>query len=110
MGRAARIEEFLPTLPEAARVPFYLWIKEHREIWELFEQFALHAAKAGVTKFGAKAIVERIRWECAMQRKGEFKIGNSYVAYLARLFIAKYPEHEDLFELREVKGFKAEAA
>lgn len=111
MDRVARfitLAEFLPTIPEAARGPFSAWIKEHRDIWELFEDYAKRAAAAG-QKFGAKAIVERIRWECVVERRGEFKIQNSMTAYMARFFTAKWPEYSDLFAFREVRGIKEAA-
>lgn len=104
---AVSLQSFLYTLPEAARRPFSDYVHANRGVWEAFERFALEAAATGRKHFGAKLIVERVRWECEIEQRGEFKCNNNFTAYLARLFVTKYPEHRDLFEFREVSGLKA---
>ena len=77
--------------------------KRDKYIWRLFEQYALKAAEKG-KKLGAKAIMERVRWECEIEDSGEFKINNDYTAYYARVFAIAHPEYADFFEFRQVKG------
>jgi hypothetical protein len=72
-------------------------------VWRLFERFALQAAKTG-RNYGAKCIMERIRWEEEIENDTAFKVNNNYTAMYARLFAWKYPEHKDMFGFREVKG------
>lgn len=82
------------------------FLQQHRDkprVWRLFEKFALQVAKLG-RRYGAKAIMERIRWEEEIENGGEFKVGNSYTALYARVFAWKYPQHADIFEFRTVKG------
>jgi len=75
-------------------------------LWKAFERFALDAANRG-KRIGAKAIMERVRWEAEIERGDEFKVCNSYTAYYARIFAAKYPQHSELFEFRPIKGVAA---
>lgn len=75
----------------------------NREIWEAFETFALQSVSAR-KKVGAKAIMERIRWEVEIEHRGSFKVSNNWTAYYARLFALKYPQAADYFTFKEVKG------
>jgi hypothetical protein len=85
------------------------FIDHHRknpEIWREFERFALRAIRAGRQRLGAKAIMERVRWETEVEGGVDWKCNNSYTAYYARMLTAKYPEAKGLFEFRTVKGLK----
>jgi hypothetical protein len=85
------------------------FIDHHRknpEIWREFERFALRAVKAGRQRLGAKAIMERVRWETEVEGGVDWKCNNSYTAYYARMFAAKYPEAKGMFEFRTIKGLK----
>lgn len=80
-------------------------------IWKAFERYALQAARSG-KRIGAKAVAERVRWEEVVENKGseDFKFGNSFVAYYARIFMIKYRSHSgygDFFETRTTKGIAA---
>lgn len=52
--------------------------------------------------------MERVRWEFEIEKNhwadAEYKINNSLVAYYARIFAIKHPEHRDYFDFREVRG------
>ena len=37
---------------------------------------------------------------------GEFKISNDYICFYARLFHARYPQHNDFFKLKPLKEEK----
>jgi hypothetical protein len=75
-------------------------------VWAEFEKFSLEAARRG-KKLGAKAIAERIRWESEIVRGEDYKIGNNWIAYYARIFAIKHPSFKDYFEFREVRGVEA---
>lgn len=85
---------------------FLAWHRDNPAIWREFERLTLEAIAKG-RKVGAKAVMERVRWEVEVERGGEWKCNNNYTAYYARMFGAKYPQHRDYFEYREVKGLKA---
>lgn len=73
-------------------------------VWKQFERFTIQLRHAGKTKYGAKSIMERVRWEEDTQNPGrEFKINNNYTAFYARIFVMKYPDFEGFFEFREQK-------
>jgi len=80
--------------------------KANPEVWRQFERFTLDACSRR-RAIGAKAIMERVRWETEIERGEEFKVCNSYTAYYARVFAAKYPQHAELFEFRTIKGVAA---
>lgn len=83
---------------------FRAWDAANPEVYRLFERFSLQAARSG-RRIGAKAIVERMRWELRVETRGDdFKLNNSYVSRLARKFVERHPEHAELFELRELRA------
>lgn len=92
-------------LEEAYRV----WLLANPGVFPLFERFALELAARG-QRFSISLLTERIRWEAKMTLEADadqFKINNSYRAYLARDLVAKYPRLEPLMTLRCVKGDEA---
>jgi len=78
--------------------------KEHPEVWDLFKKFTFEKIKQGFKNYGARNIIERIRWETDKpneQGVGTFKINNNYHPFYARRFMRKFPEHEGFFRTRE---------
>lgn len=75
------------------------------EIYVLFEQFARQAKAAGFKHYGAKSIVERIRWHCQVEtHNGGFKINNNLTSRYARLLAADHPEFKDFFRNRLLRS------
>lgn len=80
---------------------FFQYHEKNPHIFRLFSQYAWQVRKAGVFHYGAKAIMERIRWHYEIdQRAHEFKINNNYASCYARLLIQQDPAFTDFFELR----------
>lgn len=71
-------------------------------IWREFEKRALQLIHRGVSHYGAKAIMEVIRFDTAIGANAlfDFKINNNYTAYFALKFKQAHPEHENFFETR----------
>lgn len=71
-------------------------------VYTLFERFTFDAINAGRTRFGAKAVFERIRWFTTVETnsKDDLKLNNNYTAFYARLFEARWPYYAGLFEKR----------
>lgn len=84
---------------------FLLYHVEHPDIWEMFERYTLLAAKRR-KRLGAKAIMERIRWELEIEGGKDFKISNSWIAYYARAFVTKYPLYRNYFDFKTIKGVR----
>jgi hypothetical protein len=72
-------------------------------VWRQFERYALDAIQTQ-RKLGAKAIMERVRWETEIERNEDFKVSNNWTAYYARIFALKYPAFRDYFDFKRMKG------
>ena len=87
------------------KAAFWEWHKANPGVWQLFERFSLQAIAHGRTRISHWLIINRIRWETAILTTGEdFKISNDYIAFYARLWIAKHPEHKGLFQIKRMIG------
>ena len=78
--------------------------RENPKIWHLFCEFTFELIKRGFKHYGAKSIMERIRWHTDTpdkDGKSTFKINNNYTAFYARGFMIKYPNHDGFFRTRE---------
>lgn len=75
------------------------------EVWNLFVQFANEKIRLGYQHFGAKAIMERVRWETA---KGDgtpmLKVNDMFTAFYARRFAREFPRHADFFRTRKQRS------
>jgi hypothetical protein len=81
------------------------WHKGNPHVWQLFERFAYEAVNKGRTRISHWLIINRIRWETNIVTTGEdFKISNDYIAFYARLWKAKHPQHKDLFTTKRMIG------
>lgn len=70
----------------------------HPEIWDLFVAFAKAKYNRGYKHYGAKAVMERVRWETdagAVHGAKDFKLNNNHTAFYARRFNKMYPEISD---------------
>ncbi len=69
------------------------------EVWDKYQGFAFDRIRRGYKHFSSSAIIQRIRWDTGVGRKGEgdFKIPNAHAAHYARWFMNKYPEHDGFF-------------
>lgn len=85
---------------------FYNFHKEHPQIYQKFEEIALVLIRKGWKRFGAKAIVEKIRWEERVEKVGgiDFYINNDFVSRMARMFSMKYPQHSEFFQQRKLRS------
>lgn len=102
-ARSSLIGEGVP--PQTADA-FLESFKANRAVWRQFERYTLDAIDSG-RKLGAKAIMERVRWETEVERKEEFKVSNNWTAYYARIFALKYPAHRNYFDFKTVRGVTA---
>jgi hypothetical protein len=104
--KVVRIAEelFLITFPSAYDRDFIKHLKENPDIFILFVRYASQAMRAGRKHFGAKMIIERIRWYSQVETTDkDFKINDHYTSRYARLFETVYPEFKGFFELRKLR-------
>ncbi len=59
-------------------------------------------------RWGARMIWEMIRWEVNIQTEPvdgtRIRLNDHFIAYYARAFLLKYPEHQGIFRLRPLKS------
>ena len=86
---------------------FVEWLPKNLHIFAEFCARARAIRKRGRKHYGAKTIVEVIRFETDLRSSPDesFKCNNNYTAYLARLCMMAYTETDALFETREAKNF-----
>lgn len=80
--------------------------KYHREnphVYAMFKKFALQSASRR-SRFSARAVFHRMRWQSMIEGNDEFKINNNYSPYYARLFEQEYPDLAGFFEKRKTRA------
>jgi len=90
---------------------FVEYHKANPEVWKYFLQFAREIRASGRKHYGAKSIMERVRFDCDIKNpNAEFKINNNFTALYARCLALKYPqEFGNFFEFRTLHGLKEAA-
>jgi len=83
---------------------FLIFHEKNPSIFKLFRKYAETVRARGANNYGAKALMERIRWEVEIERNEEFKINNNYVSFYVRLLIFLEPSFKDFFEMRSSCG------
>lgn len=84
---------------------FEAYNEAHPEVFTLFKRFAQEAKDAGRERFGGKAIWERIRWYCDVEKGGDSpRLNNIYVSRYVRKLCQECPDLTPLFETRELKA------
>lgn len=80
---------------------FLVFNKENPGVYKLFAQYANQLMSQGITHYGSKAIMERIRWHYEVERRaGDFKLNNNYASCFARLLMNEDPSFKSFFETR----------
>lgn len=80
---------------------FLMYHKDNPKLYWMFEKFTFEIINRGRTHFGAKSIIERMRWESLVSAEdGKYKINNNSAPFYARLFEEKYPSLKGFFRKR----------
>jgi hypothetical protein len=80
------------------------WHSKNPSIWLAFEKFSLEAATSGRPRYSHWAVMNRVRWHTTIETTGkEFKISNDHIAFYARAFCAKHPQHKEFFRFKPLK-------
>ena len=97
--------DLFATVLDSLDEKFERYHRENPQVFELFRRFAFDAKRTG-RRIGAKAIMERIRWEMNLTTRDSegFKINNNYTSRYVRLLEEKYPEFKGFFEKRELRS------
>lgn len=103
-------QRHLPFVPVESRVEraFNEWIEtaDGRRV----EREAITRARIlkgrGLKHYGVAAVFESIRydWHIGLLGDGEYRLNNNHRSLLARRIMELYPDLEDFFETRELRG------
>jgi hypothetical protein len=77
--------------------------RDNPQVYEMFKRFTFEKISRGAKHVGAKAVLERVRWETSVSGDDGFKVNNNYTAAYARLFAKDFPQHKDLFRTRKAR-------
>jgi hypothetical protein len=104
MDKFARFRSLVSDADPNLVKKFLAFHSDNREVFNLFERFSLEAKSAGRTRFSHWMVANRIRWFTTIETSGrDFKLSNDYIALYARMVVAKHPELENFFLLKEMK-------
>jgi hypothetical protein len=74
-------------------------------VYEKFRSFAVSLLEQGRTRYSARTILERVRWDVNLSvSDGEFKLNNNLTPFFARKLIGEDARFANFFELRALKG------
>ncbi|MET4294737.1 hypothetical protein ABIB06_006570 [Bradyrhizobium sp. LB8.2] len=89
-----------PKLPVEERAK--RWMDANPEIYRRFVEYALKAAER-FNHYGAKAVVEQVRFHTPSTDGKPFKIPNAVTTYMAIRFVEEHPQHAGLFSIHKRK-------
>ena len=76
---------------------------ENGHVFNAFRALALQAKDAGIAKTSHWLIINKLRWDYAIQTSGKaFRISNDHIALYPRLLIWQNPEFDGFFELKRM--------
>lgn len=75
------------------------------KVYMFFSEQCFRAIRLNKSKISSKQILGYIRWEVSLITESEdgFKINDAFTSRYARKFATEFPEHEDLFDFRELR-------
>lgn len=84
---------------------FEAFHRTNPQVYAALRGLALQMLGNGVRQYGIKGLFEILRWQYALQTKGEpFKLCNDYTSRYARLLVKLNPELDGFFELRGLRN------
>jgi len=96
--RAPRLETRADQLMREA----HEYLERNPRFWDQFCKRAFQLIRRGHEHYGAKALVEVIRWHTDIGATEEdFKVNNNHVTSFARIFGTTYPEFDGFFRNRQ---------
>ena len=98
--------ELFADIPAHIRDEFWAFHHDNPQIFELFRAYCTDLRRAGREAYGAKAVIERIRWHLNVEVRSadDLKLNNNYTSCYARLLVEIDPSFASFFRLRRGKG------
>lgn len=86
------------------RPDFMPWLKNNWHIWARFESEADRVWCSGRHKYSARTLIEYIRHDTFTREVGgEYKVNNSFVPDIGRLYGMNHAGRQDFFECRVMR-------
>lgn len=85
---------------------FFVFHRENPKVFELFRKYSEEARKSGHERYGAEAIIQRIRWHTSIETSDvhDFKINNNHHPCYSRLLMLRDPSFVGFFSIRHSPG------
>lgn len=85
---------------------FVAYHRANPHVWEAYQRFALQMIGRGFSHYSSSLLINRIRWHFLVEvrRTDVFRLNDHLSPFYARMFIAKFPEHAQLFRTRRQRS------
>lgn len=83
------------------------WVRDNHKAWLFICNEAVSYANQK-RRFGIGELCEKVRWHMQATGDGEFKVNNTYRAYLARRLVKEHPQVEPYIEMRRSRADKGD--
>lgn len=86
---------------------FQAWLRANPQVYAEFKRRALTLHHRGWRHFGAKALIEAMRYDSAISAATPdepWRLNNSHVSRMVRRLIDEHPELSGFFETRELRS------
>jgi len=94
---------------------FELFHSTNPHVYELFKKAVFEAINGGKKKVSSKIVLGKIKWDMFIstnddvqvediEGKKSYKINDAYTSRYSRLFAEEFPEHEDIFNYKELRS------
>nr|WP_299067101.1 hypothetical protein [uncultured Allomuricauda sp.] len=104
MSNQVTLDDVFSGMDGSITSKFYAFHNKYPEVYIKFKNITFKAIKKGFENYGAKGVMELVRWHTAGPTKEDgFKINNNYTSYYVRLFEKEFPQHEGFFRKRKIK-------
>jgi hypothetical protein len=98
-----QVDIFAP--PSTLDAKFWEFHQENPQVFEKLVKMTTELKQAGRRKVGIKMLFEVIRWQHALETRGDhFKLNNSYTSRYARIIEEQHPELAGMFETRSIRS------
>jgi len=85
------------------KTDFKKYDKENPAIWKAFIELSKQTRLKGFETYGAKGILELIRWHTGAIGNDGFKVNNNFAPDYARKMMFEFPDFNGFFKLRNLQ-------
>jgi hypothetical protein len=83
---------------------FWAYDRDNPQVYAEFRRIARELLGRGVTHYGAKAIMEIVRYRTVISGNDGFKCNNNFTSRFARKLASEDERFADFFEFRELRS------